>query len=154
LLPKAGPTGGEGDACPAPTMSLTMTSFCIALFAMLPNGVCGSGREMLDFTEYVFFELLGGDWGRGQILGTSISALQESCSPRKRQTIKFYCYVARSWKGGPIFKCNIIAELFIYKSEFDDQRHHSYTSMSLELFSFKFPSSNNFIFVLRIASFY
>jgi len=29
LEPKAGPTGGEGEACPAPTMSLT-TRFVVA----------------------------------------------------------------------------------------------------------------------------
>ena len=28
LLPNAGPTGGEGLACPAPTMSLTIWFFC------------------------------------------------------------------------------------------------------------------------------
>lgn len=31
LEPKAGPTGGEGEACPAPTMSLT-TRFVVAAF--------------------------------------------------------------------------------------------------------------------------
>ncbi len=35
LLPSAGPTGGLGDAWPAPTMSLTIWSFCIALRAMM-----------------------------------------------------------------------------------------------------------------------
>lgn len=35
LLPSAGPTGGEGDACPAPTMSLTIWSLARAFFAML-----------------------------------------------------------------------------------------------------------------------
>jgi hypothetical protein len=35
LLPSAGPTGGEGDAWPAPTMSLTITSDCIARFAIV-----------------------------------------------------------------------------------------------------------------------
>jgi len=34
LLPSAGPTGGEGEACPAPTMSLTIWSVCIALRAI------------------------------------------------------------------------------------------------------------------------
>jgi hypothetical protein len=34
LLPRAGPTGGEGEACPAPTMSLTMTSLAIAFLAI------------------------------------------------------------------------------------------------------------------------
>lgn len=34
LLPRAGPTGGEGEACPAPTMSLTMTSRAIAFLAI------------------------------------------------------------------------------------------------------------------------
>lgn len=34
LLPSAGPTGGEGDACPAPTMSLTMTSIALRVFDM------------------------------------------------------------------------------------------------------------------------
>jgi hypothetical protein len=50
LLPRAGPTGGEGDAWPAPTISLTIWSFAIAfraivnvdrLFEVL--GVCGEG---------------------------------------------------------------------------------------------------------------
>lgn len=35
LLPSAGPTGGEGDACPAPTISLTIWSFAIAFRAMV-----------------------------------------------------------------------------------------------------------------------
>lgn len=34
LEPRAGPTGGEGEACPAPTMSLTMTSLAIAFLAI------------------------------------------------------------------------------------------------------------------------
>ena len=34
LLPSAGPTGGLGDAWPAPTISLTTWSFCIAFRAM------------------------------------------------------------------------------------------------------------------------
>jgi hypothetical protein len=34
LLPNAGPTGGEGEAWPAPTMSLTMTSRGIAFCAI------------------------------------------------------------------------------------------------------------------------
>lgn len=34
LLPSAGPTGGEGEACPAPTMSLTIWSFAIAFRAI------------------------------------------------------------------------------------------------------------------------
>ncbi len=32
LLPSAGPTGGDGDAWPAPTISLTITSFCCKTF--------------------------------------------------------------------------------------------------------------------------
>lgn len=35
LLPSAGPTGGDGLAWPAPTISLTITSFCIAFFAIV-----------------------------------------------------------------------------------------------------------------------
>lgn len=35
LEPSAGPTGGEGEAWPAPTMSLTICSFPSARFAML-----------------------------------------------------------------------------------------------------------------------
>lgn len=35
LLPNAGPTGGLGLACPAPTMSLTITSLPGAFFAMM-----------------------------------------------------------------------------------------------------------------------
>ena len=35
LLPNAGPTGGEGEAWPAPTISLTIWSFCIAFFAIV-----------------------------------------------------------------------------------------------------------------------
>jgi hypothetical protein len=35
LLPRAGPTGGEGEAWPAPTMSLTIWSFCIAFRAIV-----------------------------------------------------------------------------------------------------------------------
>ena len=34
LLPRAGPTGGEGDACPAPTINLTIWSFWIAFLAI------------------------------------------------------------------------------------------------------------------------
>jgi hypothetical protein len=40
LLPSAGPTGGEGDACPAPTMSLTIWSFAIAFRAMVNVYAC------------------------------------------------------------------------------------------------------------------
>lgn len=35
LLPSAGPTGGEGDACPAPTINLTIWSFAIAFRAIV-----------------------------------------------------------------------------------------------------------------------
>ena len=35
LLPNAGPTGGEGEAWPAPTMSLTIWSFAIAFLAIV-----------------------------------------------------------------------------------------------------------------------
>jgi hypothetical protein len=35
LLPSAGPTGGDGEAWPAPTISLTITSFCNALLAIV-----------------------------------------------------------------------------------------------------------------------
>ncbi len=35
LLPRAGPTGGLGDAWPAPTISLTIWSLCIAFRAMM-----------------------------------------------------------------------------------------------------------------------
>lgn len=38
LLPRAGPTGGEGEACPAPTMSLTICSRAGSLRAMLWDG--------------------------------------------------------------------------------------------------------------------
>lgn len=38
LEPRAGPTGGEGEACPAPTMSLTMTSLAIAFLAIGKGG--------------------------------------------------------------------------------------------------------------------
>lgn len=34
LLPRAGPTGGLGEACPAPTMSLTTWSLAIAFRAI------------------------------------------------------------------------------------------------------------------------
>jgi hypothetical protein len=39
LEPSAGPTGGEGEACPAPTISLTIWSFAIAFRAMVGWGV-------------------------------------------------------------------------------------------------------------------
>lgn len=35
LLPSAGPTGGEGDAWPAPTISLTMSSLASGFRAMM-----------------------------------------------------------------------------------------------------------------------
>lgn len=38
LLPSAGPTGGLGEAWPAPTMSLTNCSFCKAFLAMMEGG--------------------------------------------------------------------------------------------------------------------
>lgn len=61
--PKAGPTGGDGLACPAPTISLTIWSLGNALFAMIMNvlgylrfagvdarnfcgGRCGAGRHL------------------------------------------------------------------------------------------------------------
>jgi hypothetical protein len=40
LEPSAGPTGGEGEAWPAPTMSLTIWSVWIALRAMIVVGMC------------------------------------------------------------------------------------------------------------------
>ena len=40
LLPKAGPTGGEGEAWPAPTMSLTIWSFAIAFLAIVDCLLC------------------------------------------------------------------------------------------------------------------
>lgn len=39
LLPSAGPTGGDGDACPAPTINLTIWSFAIAFRAMVGGDV-------------------------------------------------------------------------------------------------------------------
>lgn len=39
LLPKAGPTGGLGLACPAPTMSLTIWSLAGIFLAMLAVGI-------------------------------------------------------------------------------------------------------------------
>ena len=44
LLPSAGPTGGDGDACPAPTMSLTIWSPCNALRAIAAVGILGSNH--------------------------------------------------------------------------------------------------------------
>ena len=41
LLPSAGPTGGEGEAWPAPTMSLTICSLARGLRDMVGGGVCG-----------------------------------------------------------------------------------------------------------------
>jgi hypothetical protein len=38
LDPSAGPTGGEGEACPAPTISLTIWSFAIAFRAIVGVG--------------------------------------------------------------------------------------------------------------------
>jgi len=37
LLPNAGPTGGDGDACPAPTMSLTITSLASAFLDIVAD---------------------------------------------------------------------------------------------------------------------
>jgi hypothetical protein len=48
LLPSAGPTGGEGDACPAPTISLTIWSFAIAFRAIMNVYTC---FEMLELAE-------------------------------------------------------------------------------------------------------
>lgn len=39
LDPRAGPTGGEGEACPAPTMSLTIWSTACCFFDMV-GGIC------------------------------------------------------------------------------------------------------------------
>lgn len=51
LLPSAGPTGGEGDAWPAPTMSLTIWSFASAFFAMVFAGNVGY-RSLSHATRY------------------------------------------------------------------------------------------------------
>jgi hypothetical protein len=45
--PSAGPTGGEGEACPAPTISFTMTSLPRLRFAMV-------GAVSLDLQEVVW----------------------------------------------------------------------------------------------------
>jgi len=37
LLPNAGPTGGDGEACPAPTMSLTITSLASAFLDIVAD---------------------------------------------------------------------------------------------------------------------
>jgi hypothetical protein len=47
LLPSAGPTGGEGDACPAPTISLTIWSLARAFFAMLRELDCCEGLQSM-----------------------------------------------------------------------------------------------------------
>jgi hypothetical protein len=39
LLPNAGPTGGDGEAWPAPTMSLTITSFASAFLDIVADAV-------------------------------------------------------------------------------------------------------------------
>lgn len=54
LLPSAGPTGGEGEAWPAPTMSLTICS------------LAGGLRAMVCDLSYVFsfFQRLGLLWSR------------------------------------------------------------------------------------------
>jgi hypothetical protein len=46
LEPRAGPTGGEGEACPAPTMSLTIWSVWIALRAMVVVVMCVMWRGL------------------------------------------------------------------------------------------------------------
>jgi hypothetical protein len=52
LLPSAGPTGGEGEAWPAPTINLTIWSFAIVFRAMvvyigrLRVAICGEGSEV------------------------------------------------------------------------------------------------------------
>jgi hypothetical protein len=57
LLPSAGPTGGEGDACPAPTISLTIWSFAIAFLAMMGLGCA----ELVMLGYGNFCGELGGD---------------------------------------------------------------------------------------------
>jgi hypothetical protein len=54
LLPSAGPTGGEGDACPAPTMSLTIWSFAIAFRAMVNVYACFKMHWLAEKVSEVF----------------------------------------------------------------------------------------------------
>lgn len=49
LLPSAGPTGGDGDAWPAPTISLTIWSFDIAFFAIVQGVWWCANRAMESF---------------------------------------------------------------------------------------------------------
>lgn len=55
LLPRAGPTGGEGEAWPAPTISLTIWSLARALRAILADwlwGLDGEGDATDGFAEF------------------------------------------------------------------------------------------------------
>ncbi len=47
LLPRAGPTGGLGDAWPAPTISLTTWSLAIAFRAI--GGGCGTVEDEMRY---------------------------------------------------------------------------------------------------------
>lgn len=48
LLPNAGPTGGDGEAWPAPTISLTIWSRWSAFLAMAERGVIRRGGSTWD----------------------------------------------------------------------------------------------------------
>jgi len=71
LLPSAGPTGGEGDACPAPTINLTIWSFAIAFRAMVGWGcglrwggrwgICGDGLGGVGHRVFRDMEMWGID---------------------------------------------------------------------------------------------
>jgi hypothetical protein len=58
LLPNAGPTGGEGDAWPAPTINLTIWSFVIAFlaivnaYAQLQDGLAEKASEVLGVEDF------------------------------------------------------------------------------------------------------
>ena len=81
LLPNAGPTGGEGDACPAPTINLTIWSFDIAFLAIANVNV----NVNVSVNVHAHFEMDGFAEKSSEVFGVEFfrGDLERSCFPKR-----------------------------------------------------------------------
>lgn len=78
--PKAGPTGGEGEACPAPTISLTIWFVVRALRAII--GV--SWRAPVSWGEEGMFLLVTDGGRQGRVKGLGLETRVWILNPSQR----------------------------------------------------------------------